>query len=388
MFMIFCGLVLAASTAGASTFVGNGGSAGEVETLITLRQIHRTYANFEPPEDLCSCSAQFENHSLCEMLKNLTAPQHQMCVDGMRERAQQMQDLADPSRVRIEWTHDRIEVMEMGEPRAVDAVANPKDNKITINQERFLEMKAFERLFLLTHELLHFTKEGDALVSDEGPLGAFPGPVGGRQYLNAMASGTVMQATDDGLFDTDHSILQRAQAWHHAWIDASVGTFSPGDPSTSSPYAMEHLATSSLAVRYYPWDQWGFVVGYASAQNSKTVLTEIQAREETQTLSFGVSYRIFPFANPLTATGQSHFVLNAMIEKLHGRYTVDENDVHGEWETDAWGQSLSCTYFLPIWKFWLHAGATLHLDPYEYSDLGLRYDKPQITTHLGVSYGF
>jgi hypothetical protein len=370
------------------TFVGNGGSSGEIETIITFKQIEDTFHALPASRvDACSCNPQFQNHSMCETLKSMNEEQHAYCADHLKAIASEMADLAhNRDEIRIAWTQEKIEVIDNGQHRAADAVADPANHQITINQERFLQMQPYERFFLLTHELMHFTKADDKLLTDEGPLGPFAGPSGARNYIDASAAASVMRAEDDGIFKKYRGTLSRAQGWKRRWFDIDLG--SDGYTGGSTTFTMPNFGMIGTSFRYYPWDTFGFVVGYEGGSATKGILTTITATENINVFYTGPSYRWFPFKNPISYWGQSHLVVNLLVEYLTSHYNANDGDVSIDYSTNTWGVGATCTYYIPIWKFWGHLGGGIHSRPYEYADLNVNYDKPFISAHAGVSYGF
>ena len=106
-------------------------------------------------------------------------------------------------------------------------------------------------------------------------------------------------------------------------------------------------------------------------------------------MGIGLSYKIFPFVDPLSFWGQSHFVLNATIEALTARYQIRDNFVLLEDTTTAKGVRLECNYYFPIrYNIWAYLGMAFLEQTYKFSNIGVDYDKNYSTTAIGVSYGF
>jgi hypothetical protein len=377
--------------ASASTYIGNGGSSGDIELTVSMKQIADVFYEVSKEgagADVCGCSEQFQNHSACDTLTSLTPTQEHLCSDTMKSKALELSDLAyHRERIRIEWTHEQIEVMDNGYRRAADAAADPDQNLITINQERFLEMPAFDRIFLLTHELMHFTLVDGKPLTDEGPLGPFDGPDGSRRYINAVAAAGAMRAEDYGFLRKYRASLDRAQGWKQAWIDLD-GEDEKWDGGKSSSFSLPDYHGSTFAFRYYPFKKFGFALAYTSVGQDTQILSSTSASETVRIWSAGPSYRIFPFKDPVSYWGQTQIVLNAFLEYVQSSYSLNDTYVGVDEKTSAWGAGATGAYYIPVWKFWLSLGGGIHFRHYQYSDVNVNYDKPLVSTQIGVSYGF
>ncbi len=395
VFLTFAILILVAVSAKASTFVGNGGNAGDVELLATVRQLVMTVSSMDSSVEKvepiqCKCSEEFGNHPTCESLTALTLEQAKFCADFLTEKVSELKNLLDPfDQTRVTWAHEEMTVVENNQHRAVEAVANPQTGQLTINQEMFTEMRRFERLFLLTHEMLHFTKHQGDYLSDEGTIGPFTGADGSRRLLNAMASATVMRALDSGFLDYYGASLNRSRSWKKTWVDINGGSTTP-TVEGSGTYASKRLAQTQMGLRYY-WKQLGMIFNYRYQRATKTVLTSVQTNEKVESVGAGLTYRIFPFRDPLTFSGQSYIAFHALAEKFRATIKIHDPLVGSEDATDGWGGSLGTTYYLPIiWGGWCHLGASYDHRSYQYPDsrLRLKYGDRNISTYLGFSYGF
>jgi hypothetical protein len=372
----------------ASTFVGNGGSPGDVEIAVALKQVHDVFANVgSDDQGLCSCEdSEFQNHSVCDTLSDLKNKQARFCSDFLVSHANKLKALTSPEAIDVEWTHEKISVKDGGTLRAVDAVADQSRGVITVNQDRFLEMKPYERIFLLTHELMHFTKTDGQYLSDEGAIGPFEGADGKRKLINSVAAAAVVLASDDGVLSRNRSTLDRPQGWKTNWIAVQVGSGSLG--ANDSVYAMDRFNDAGVTFRKFLWGRLGVVATYDHLSYDKTILTQIKAKENVSILGAGISYRWFPFEDPLKWSGQTHFVFSGLVEFLRGKYDVDDTFVQLSNSTSSVGVGLQCSYFFPILKFWGFVSLNGHLHHYEYSDFQLKYDKPFTTQTLGVGYAF
>lgn len=386
-------VVFTALASKASTFVGNGGHTGDVELLVVKKQLQDIYPLFLDEESkdvsLCECIQKFEGHGICEPLRNLNTDQRYFCSSLLREQASELLKLINgPHPVRLTWTNENVEVHENRGLRAVEAVANPAAHEITIHQKRFLEMRAYERIFLLTHELMHFVQINNKFLSDEAPIGPFTEADGGRQLINAIAAATVMHGADHELIGKYQSHLYRSQGWRRNWLDLHFGGTAI-DKDTDRSYAIEHRARVQANYRQYLSPNWGFVLSYRDETGEKQILTTIDAKEEVRSVGAGVTYRYFPFQDPLTFWGQSHLSVQLLAEYLTAQYNLKDPQVSLDESSQVWGSSLQIFYQMPLrWDLWWHIGGGYHFYSYEYSQLSLKYGSHHLAWFGGISYAF
>lgn len=378
----------------ASTFIGNGGNAGDIEREVTLRQVLGAFKAVEAgdiePENLCSCSGPYKSRPVCDSLESLNEAQRGFCVQTFRSSAKKVMRLLESDRVKFSWTENSIQVREGQSLRNVDAVADPSKMKITINQERFLKMSDTDRVFLLGHEVMHLIKYKGNYLDDEGPIGPFKGPDGKRLLLNSIGSSVVMASYKQELFKKYKTVLKKPKTWKKHRIEAGLSTMSlAGSDSDSSAFASESLSGGQFVYRYQTSSPWGFLVSFRSLRESQKVLTSIEVEEELSGAGIGVSYRVFPFSDPLSFWGQSLLLIEGLAEFYQGRLKVSDPLVGIEDETSAPGASLDCKYYIPLnINIWLYAGAGVQYLNYEYDDIGPKYESIRTHATIGASYGF
>ena len=389
--IILC--LLIASTSQASTFIGNGGSAGDVELLVALKQIEKTtefIAQNKSEKKFCECNPIFEGHSVCEALKKLTPPQRQYCESFITKEAGQYSTLLKSKNVRFLWTHDNIDVFENKRRRAVEAVANAATNEITINQLRFIELRAYERIFLMAHELTHLIEVDKKTLNDEDPMGPFEGQSGTRELINSVAAAVVMQAAENNLISQYRSALDRPKGYKKFWLDLNSGKRTFGKITGNKTFGFSDSGSAVwLGARYYFADNFGAYVGYRNFTEAKKILTSIDAEEKLQSFSLGITYKYFPFSDPLKYLGQSHLEVYGGLDSLKASYTVKDPFVGTDDKDNSIGFLLGATYRLPvIWGFWLTLGASAEMHNYKFDQVNVEYNGPQFTSYIGASYGF
>jgi hypothetical protein len=320
-------LLLFSFRAHAWTFIGNGGNAGDVELAVTHQQLATIFAEIpDRPADargLCECTGEFDNHPMCDALKKLSPAQAKFCGEQLKIRSDEASRLND--RVRVQWTHDFVEVSESGRKRGADAAADRAADEITVNVDRFMELKSYEREFLLAHELFHFTSYDSKPLTDEGPIGPFEGNDGSRNFINAMSAAVVMESVDEGLISKYQRSLKRPQGWKHAWLSVDGGT-SRNEKDLAGLFPNNEFSKSGANFRYHFSNGFGIMLSVRLLKASKSILTSTKIEESSQALGLGIAYRYFPFKDPLTFFGQSHrrkhlgeVLVQGRFQSVHGR---------------------------------------------------------------------
>lgn len=382
-------LLLAPASAPASSFVGNGGNAGDVELRVTLNQIRDALADVNadtPEDDLCICLSGLDAHAACDVLQGLTPDQQKTCSSFLKKRAQQIMNLASPDGiVRYTWTSEAIHVTEKNGPRAADAVALPAQNLVTINQSRFVTMANHERLLLITHELGHLTKEDGKHPVDDEPVGGFTSPEGGRELLNAAAASVVQMAYARGIYEKYSGTLTLSQGVKRNWIFLASGSTSAAEQDS---FGVTKFQGSKFGYRHQ-FGALGAIVQYRSAEGSMSLRNTIHGDEKLKAWGAGVSYRYFPSDDPLTFWGQSHLVGTFMVERLSTEYHL-KDDFIDERETavsTSWTAGLS--YFMPLKRdFWIYLQYEYLPHKYSYETLAVESGNIQSSYAVGVAYAF
>lgn len=381
----------------ASTFVGNGGNAGDIELQMTLGQVKESLYYTDRDKDvegrnLCVCTQRFEGRPLCDILKQLNQEQVRFCSRYLELKAGDLSRLLSvKDQLSFSWTHEQIEVQDGSQRRGADAVTNPKNMSMTLNQKRFLEMDEDERVFLISHELFHLTSYQGNTLSDDGDIGPFNGVDGGRKFINTMAATVVMQAHEYSVFSSYREAEQRSKGYKKTWVNvAYAGITTPNDTSTA--FDVEKTSGGQLGVRYQWTHELGVLAQFSNLNGNKTILSTSEAKETRRILSLGGAYRWFPFSNPLKFSGQSHFVFTGTVDFLDARYELQDPTIGTTANTTSTGHTLACNYFIPFNSgLWAYAGigySSLHYSFNLDNQVNLEYKNNGTTFALGASYGF
>lgn len=381
-------ILLIALQAHASTFVGNGGGAGDIELGVTKAQIKEAFSAVdkrrEEDFDWCACKESYSGRSICEALNGLSEAQTKFCSKAMRSQASEIVKLVQDKTVVVQWTRDTIEVGD--NKRAVDAVTDPEKRTITVNLERFLDMKPYERIFLLTHEYLHLTKFDGKFVDDSGPQGPFEGEEGGRKLLNAMGAAASVTPWDlPSEVKTYSGRLKRSQAWKPFWIEASGGKANSDSQGT---FASDDFNRSEIMGRYV-LGNFILALGVGHQQSTFKTLTSIDVKETRDTVSLGAGYRFFFFRDPMSYWGQSHLVTLLSAEYMNAKLSLKDPFTSSDDKASKLGGSLAVRYYFPIlWGFWGFAGGTYQYLPYSYDSVNVKYKGGTTSSYIGASYAF
>lgn len=391
--ILFLFIVTLSSLSQASTFVGNGGNAGDLELQVSVNQMKETFKQIEkqklnPEFRLCTCPEDYDGVPLCETVKDLSSEQVQFCSDFLKDRAGNLLQMLSENKVKFTWTHEKIDVSEDHGPRASDAVASSVESStITINQERFLSLKASQRLFLLSHEMMHLTEfQGHRLV-DQQKIGPFQSTDGGRKLLNSAGASTAVQSMQNGSMQKYLGTLNRSQGNKKFWLGVNAASDSNGLQDQGVLYVSKH-GGSQFTFRYQ-FNDWGFTASYRSLKGDRSAFTATSGTENLSAIGVGLSFRYFPFSDPMSYWGPSHLLVTAMVENLKSRYQLTDPSLSDEDTASSTSPVLELSYYFPLQNnFWLTAGFGFSNHKYEYSKFYMNYNKPQTTTAFGVSYAF
>lgn len=409
--LILVASLTASHSVSAATFIGNGGSPGDVELAVARKHVYRTFSEFADYDrsgpSLCTCKPEFKDRPVCRVLESLTKEQATFCARVLYEKAGEVQELmGSQSNVEFRWTREPIEVRENNQLRAVDAVAeklstsNPllegtnrsATGRLTFNVDRFLEMKTYERVFLLTHESFHLLDwDGKPLV-DEGTIGPFEGAEGGRMLLNAIAAAAVMEFYGSGIDKQFASSLKRSQGRKLFWLDLDFQSLSSGQQNKTQ-FGMGDSSPIQIQGRGYfysgTWGSLGAVASYRQTEKSQTVLGSVDLREKIQWYGLGVTARVQPFEDPTTFWGQSHFVGNLKYEIAKANISLADPNVGTSESADASGVRADLALMMPLqWNVWFYFGVGYQTHQYQYRTINLKYDRNQYSSYIGVSCGF
>ncbi len=383
-------------TSVASTYVGNGGNAGDVELEITLNQIKNTVYELRTDKEVnnkfCRCIKIYSNDKMCKNIEDLSKEQIKFCNKSIASNLSNIEKLIQSKKINYSWTNDNIETHDENTLRSSDAVSDVKNMKMTLNQKRFRSLTASERVFLVSHELIHFLKINSKKPVDDKPIGPFKEKNGGRVLINAMAASVAMNVHEYYYYKEYASDLERSQNWKNHWLNIDTGTIDSNTDS-QSPYIQRSYDISNFSYNYFLTKSFGLTVDYTSLKGERDVLSSTSSIEDLDVMGLGLSYRVFTHGDPLTFWGQSFFLINLRVNTLDGDHELRDSFIGFKTTSKGTGGTLECKYYMPIKNnIWFTLGYRVQQLNYEFekTDLNfkLKYDKVRTGANIGVSYAF
>jgi hypothetical protein len=197
----FIFLIAAPPTLQAATFIGNGGSAQDIDLDAALAIINDGSRNVSTDsKTLCTCSEGWVDNDLCRVLSQLSDEERKACRDLLVKHAPELGELSKrDSKLRFEWADSPMSVRILNNStRKVDAVSQVEKETIIVNRQRFFEMPLMFRTALITHELFHFVKINGEHTDDEKPAPPFKS---GRSMLDTLGAALTMESFERQSFD-------------------------------------------------------------------------------------------------------------------------------------------------------------------------------------------
>lgn len=393
---LFAIWISATQVAWASTFVGNGGNAADLELEISKTTLIKTYEyiqeNPNQANKLCTCPSEYADFPLCKNLEKLSEEQTNFCSQFLQKKAPELA-LKLKNEVGFIWTEEPLFVQEHQSKMSVDALTNYQNKMILLNKENFLARESYERNFLLAHESFHLTDYQKKPLLDEQSVGPFDSATGGREFLNALAAVVVLKSNESGIAQQYRRHLERSRQTKKFWLSLDYTQFKAQE-ELGTLYIPDQYKGSTLSAKYFFTDTLGVGLHYGWLKAKDTFLTSIESTDTIENFGVGLFYKWMPFENKLSFWGQSFFQLGAKYEFLKANFKMDENIAGTILTVEDSAQTqygtLECSYFIPlIHGFWIQAGVGYHQPHYAYSEnIDAKYNQGRVSTNVGVSYGF
>lgn len=372
----------------AATFIGNGGSAGDLDVAIALEQIRRTAKQIDDStERLCECSEK-RSESLCAVLSALKKDQVQFCRNTLLKYQDELASLASRnSDIVIAWSTEdvRAAATAQSQGRLVDAVAQSKERRIVLNRDRFLNLPATQRIALLTHELFHFIKIGDRYVDDEKPMPPFQK---GQHFLDVLGAAVAIEANNADVVDDFAALRQISRAHKPYVLGFNVTLIDRSYVAERELLGMGSQLGIGFSFEYKP-NEWGVLSRWEYLTSSSDRIANATLYEATSLWSLGIYRHFHPFRSSLSRWMESH--ISVGIEGIYGRATFIARDRHVELRDDATvsGVKLGSQFYMPLaWGLWGVLGGEVRYVSYEYKNLNMPVRDFQTAYWFGGSYGF
>lgn len=378
----------------ASTFVGNGGSAGDLELKVTTMQIHRALNTIKQNEfekgELCYCPEELERSKSCETLNQLSSDQKKYCEKFLIENVDLLIEMtSSKSSVQFSWTHEKMSVMENHHPRAVEGIASPQNQTIYLNKESFVQLKSFERVYLLGHEYGHFLKNPKGqFISDADQFAPFQQVEGGRYLLNALGAAISLQAYRQGVYYEFQDSLSRSKNYKDHWVTLNFG----GDSGhkDESTFNIDSYSSKNLLYQYQFIDSYMLGFGFSEKRGQQKFLDTVTAMHQIQSYSLSLLRRIYFDSNPLSYWGQAYSTIGLGYGQSHGKFKLTEEGYPSiEESSQSRNPFVQLQLYLPFQSgIWFHSDLVLKESQLNYSKIIFKEKGINTQFGLGVGYAF
>lgn len=383
-------LYLLPSLAISSTFVGNGGNAKDLELNISLKVITKTLDIIQPniKSELCRCPESLSSYPVCRSLEKLNPAQVEFCQNFLIENAPEVSNKIKNT-TQFVWTENSLYVKEHGQNLSVDAITEFKENRITIQKNRFIELPSYERNFLISHEIFHLSTWNKKPLQDEQVIGPFNSSTGGRELLNAAAASIVVLSNSKGIAQQHQNDLNRSRKNKKFWLQLDYSAFTAKE-DLDTLYIPEDYKGTVFTGKYYMTDQIGVFAKFSHYSAAKTTLDTIQTTDSQNIFGLGAVYRISPSDNEMSFWGQSYIEGALSYDFMTTEMKLDEDPLHIQEKTSSSFLTVQCMYFMPLQhSLWFQVGLGYNSPRYSLSkEVDAEYSKGRLTTNLGVSYAF
>ncbi len=389
VFLIF---MLAWPSVQGSTFVGNGGNSKDVELQVTLLQVQKALkqVQLDGAKDtaLCECDSNLEGHKLCEVLKALNADQKKQCKEDLVQASHQILNLLqDPKGVQIIWTLEAMQVSEKAGLRQAEGVAVLKDKKIFLNREEFLNLKDYERIFLVTHELAHLVSFNQKYIQDDEKYKSFQQDDGGRQFLNSLGASVAMKSFATGAISDYVTSLSRSKNSRSHWF--SFLFTSESSQKDQAAFSIESYKGFHARYRFQINETLGIGLGLKRLSGEQTFFDTAHTKGDLKMMDAFVAYRWLPFSDPFSIWGPSHFVFTLGVQSGEASIAIDDGIVTANDRAKFMAPQLTAEYDLPlIHGVWVQFAVNYSNYSYELKDIGYQSEKDHTNYGIGVAYAF
>jgi len=376
----------------ASTFVGNGGNSKDVELQVTLLQIQKSLKQIQKDgaqnAALCECDPNLEGHKLCEVLKALNADQKKQCKEELFQASNQMLNLLqDPKGVQIIWTLETMQVSEKAGLRQAEGVAVLKEKKIFLNREEFLNLKDYERIYLVTHELGHLVPFNQKYIQDDEKFKSFQQDDGGRQFLNALGASVAMKSFETGAISDYVASLNRSKNTKSHWLGITFTNESR--KKDEATFSIENFKGFHARYRFQMNENFGIGLGMQRLSGEQTFFDTAHTKGDLKMMDAFVAYRWLPFSDPFSIWGPSHFVFGLGLQTGEAKIDIDDGIVTASDSAKFMAPLLTAEYYLPlIHGVWVQIAANYSNYSYELKEIGYQSEKNHTNYGIGVSYAF
>ncbi len=371
----------------AGTFIGNGGSAQDLDLDASLALINKNASRIDSKsKNLCVCPANMVNNDLCQVLSRLTTAEKTACREFLIKHASTLADLSSrDSGIKFEWADVPMSVKSKNNSeRKVDAVTQTDQQRIIINRKRFSEMPTTFRVALLTHELLHLVKIDGAYIDDDQEAEPFKT---GRAKLDTVGAALAMRISEGKDAEQIRELERVSRARRSHWL--GLDNLNASHPSKSAKNLLKKHNSYGYSFSY-AWrpDSIGFHLVSEGITNQNWNTDGITVIEDLSHLGLGVNYTINPFNFYLSSWNETHVVFGLTALQGTAKYKAESTGVRINDSAKTLGIKGSAKVFIPGWNgFWLVLGSELQQVRYEYKNIHIKVIENQNIFTIGGSYG-
>ena len=368
---------------------------GHRELYYTLQQIKQSLRLSQrmPLKNFCIAQVEDTDSDLYDDLAKLNTEQVNFCQNFIAEQSSQILNLIEKPTT-LAWTEDslntRRRVTDRSEIFQKDSSSTSPRRTIFIHKNYFLKLKNYQRVTLLTHELLLLTNYQKNPLQDQSPLGPFDDKNSGtEQLLNAVTATLFLESTRNGITEKALDSLKAPTSTSRYWIwlgGTNMTSMEPRNNLLSDDYK-----GSEFGFRYQPsW--YGFNVELSTIRAEKKYLSSIQSKETQGRGSMGLSLRYRPFeSGPSDYWSQLYLLADLNLEFLGTKLEISDTQNNESNATSSVSLVPQFEIYLPLFhKLWLYGSTKVSFHNYKYKISGEEYafSKPQYFTSIGVAYGF
>ncbi len=376
----------------ASTFVGNGGNASDLELATVLASLKESLSSLtgEEKSALCTCDNMAYDHPLCHVLDNLGEKKKQFCQNFIYQHKNSLATLARlDGAIKFKWDRSRNLKVNVGKDIEEVSAVTMADQKIVIlNENDFLAAPFLNRIALVSHELIHLLNDNGQFIGDLGGIGPFSGNYGKKDFLTVVGAAIAIHVKESGSMESYYSLKTISRAYDHIWININSVTGQMSKGINKKFLLKGALTGSEFDVAYWRYNL-GLILGGSSVK-SQPGHEDITSQLKYDDLKGGVGYRIFPINSPLTRWSQFFMVFSA--QALFGTYkhTLDDGYVREDDKVNVYGGEIGWQNFFPLANgFWLIIGGSIKIHtPCKLDTVNSFIDQPIPSLILGASYAF
>jgi hypothetical protein len=385
---LFCIVLFAAVDPlhGEGTFVGNGGSADDLDIKVAIAEINTTFTKMTSSDlDLCRCDDALASSPMCLRLRALNEPQRQLCIKTLLQNREAMMLMTAPdANVRVQWSNEDLNVFyEDGSTRPVDGIAERRQRLITLNHDKFKSMSRLQRMALLTHELFHLIPVDGKYIDDEPEVGPF---ATGRDYLDALGVAVAKTAFDLDVPDEFRDISRVSRADRLFWLGTSFGGMRAFGGQAEDRLLDGAYSTAELeATLGFGPLKIGFMADYDRASATKAF--RIEEYREIYSAVLGYSFR--PVGSFLSRWNELQMV--TFVGYGGGRGSLKFYDGNVTLSDTSRLKSAKCGLVAKIpmvHGFWFDPSVELRHVAGEYNSFDLNINETAYVYKIGGSYGF